>query len=72
MKKAAFIILAGMLFASAAGEANYQSALEAVALTNGSDLEIVQTMRDHGFDGDVFETITPTQKFLSTFKKITR
>ena len=58
------LIFSGLLIS---GLNNYNNAIEATQKTNGSDLEISDTMCNYGFNLDVFETPTVIDYIKSNF-----
>jgi hypothetical protein len=59
------LIFSGLLIS---GLNNYKNALKATQLTDGSDIEITDTMYSYGFNLDVFEQPTAIDYITSNFK----
>lgn len=50
------------------GRINYVNAQDVIAKGEGSDLAIVETLHDYGFNLDWYESPTVTDYFLSNFR----
>lgn len=63
---AAFSV-AAIIYIFISAELNYRQAMHEAILSDGSDAEISTAMQKHGFDADIFQDITTTDKVVALF-----